>query len=656
MTGLACAEAVVDDRAIADETQGKNWLSSGRTYAEHHFSPLKSIHTGNVSKLGLAWYLDLEGQRTLQATPLAVDGKLFFSGTNGWVFAADARTGRLRWSFDPDLSNHPLKTSRPLFGSNRGVAFWKGRVYVATVDGRLVSLDAKTGRMIWSTQTLDEPGMQKIISGAPRAFNGMIFIGHGGYDSTRGYVTAYDAGTGDKLWRFHTVPGDPAKGFESNVMARAAKTWRGEWWKRGGHGVVWDTIVCDPQFNRIYVGTASAMAAGTRGDKLFSASIVALDANTGNYVWHYQVNPGEGLDYETNYDATAPIILADLTIAKKTRKVLMQAPKNGFFYVVDRTNGALISAEKIGKATWASRIDVQSGRPVNNTLLKDKNGRVTVWPSAFGLHDWQKMAFHPGTGLVYIPTAKLGMWFEGEVAGFGSNDPDDGSGSLLAWDPVLQEKRWEVRYPDSLWNGGTLATAGSLVFFGTGRGQLIAYDARTGDQVWSFDAGLGINAAPMSYAVDGVQYISVLVGYGGTANASRLADYGWRFNEQPRRLLTFALDAHAPLPAGKPPRFLVNVIDDPTIVIDEGLAAKGALLYGRCGVCHGINLENFASFAPDLRESALAVSWKGFNAVVREGTLAAAGMPMFGDLSEEEARAIYMFIRRRARETVQTTR
>jgi quinohemoprotein ethanol dehydrogenase len=649
----ASARGIVDTRSIADEEQGDNWLTNGRTYSERQFSPLSAIHAGNVQHLGLAWYLDLPRQRSLQASPLAVDGVLYFSGTNGWVFAVDARTGRLLWQFDPDLSAHPVRTRGAIFRANRGVAFWRGKVYVGTADGRLVALNAATGKEVWATQTFDEPNMQKNISGAPRAFNGKVIIGNGGYDTTRGFVTAYDAETGHKVWRFHTVPGDPAKGFESEAMARAAKTWPAEWWKQGGHGVAWDSMVYDPAFNRVYIGTATASGAKLQGDRLYSSSIVALDADTGHYVWHYQVNPGEALDYDPNYDATNQIILGDLNIAGKPRQVLMQAPKNGFFYVIDRTSGNLISAEKIGKVTWTDHIDIKTGRPVKIDQLKGKDGTVLIWPSAFGIHDWQAMSFHPRNGLVYIPTTQLGMWISGSSGGFGTSEPGEGIGGLLAWDPVAQRKRWEIHYEDCFWNGGVLSTAGNLVFQGTGRGQLLAYDAQTGKKLWSFDAGLGINAAPMTFAVDGVQYISVLVGYGGTANASKLADYGWRFNEQPRRLLTFALGQRTQLPPSNPPRFQVKAVDDPTLTIDATAAAKGAKAYARCGGCHGTNLENYASIAPDLRESGLALNWEAFNAVVREGVLAAAGMPKFDELSEDEAHAIFIYVRQRARETTQ---
>jgi quinohemoprotein ethanol dehydrogenase len=334
----------------------------------------------------------------------------------------------------------------------------------------------------------------------------------------------------------------------------------------------------------------------------------------------------------------------------------MQAPKNGFFYVIDRATGKVISTEKIGKVTWAERIDLTTGRPVEIPSARYKDDPVIVWPSAIGVHSWQKMSFNPRTGLVYIPTMKLGMQIGPKTADFNARDPDDGTGGLLAWDPVTRKKRWEVRYADSFWNSGTLTTAGNLVFHGTGRGYLYAYDARTGDKLWSFYAGLGINAAPMSFAVDGIQYISVLVGYGGTANISKLCDYGWRFNEQPRRLLTFTLGATSSLPAGMPPRFNVEAVDDPAFLVDDKLGGEGAKIYAsNCVGCHGSELANFASIAPDLRESRLAMNREAFKAVVQDGALLAGGMPRFDDLADKDVQALYMYVRQRAREAAHSS-
>lgn len=645
------ADEVVPNRATASKDQDGSWLSVGRTASESHYSPLESINDRNVKELGLAWFLDLPNQGTLQATPLAVEGVLYFSGSNGRVYAANGTTGQKLWEFDPDLAHH-LNSKNALLGANRGVAFWKDKVYVGIADGRLIALDAKTGAIVWSVQTFEDTSTFKSISGAPRVFNGKVVIGYGG-EAGRGYVTAYDADSGKKLWRFYTVPGDPAKGFENAAMAMAAKTWSGKWWQQPRNGTVWDSMTYDPQFNRLYLGTAngSPFDANERspggGDNLFVSSIVALDADTGQYVWHYQVTPRDTWDY----DATQTMILADLTVSGKSRPVLMQASKNGFFYVIDRTSGRLISAEKFAKATWADRIDRETGRPVETPKARDYS--EVIWPSQLGAHAWQPMSYNPNTGLAYVPTSQLGMRITSTDIDLSPKAVDDGSGSLLAWDPAMQKKRWEVRYYDSYWNGGTLTTGGNLVFQGTGRGEFSAYDANTGEKLWSFNAGLGIIAAPMTYAINGIQYISVLVGYGGTANFSQVCDYGWHFGEQQRRLLTFALGYRTPLPPGKPPRYTVDAVDDPSFVIDKNLAASGAEVYGNCANCHGARLENIGSFAPDLRESALAMNWDAFTGVVREGALANHGMPKFDELSDHDLRALYMYIRLRAREAAQ---
>jgi quinohemoprotein ethanol dehydrogenase len=674
----ALAQTVVDGRTIADETSGANWLSYGRTYSEQRYSPLRQVNTDNVNQLGLAWSLDLPGQRTLEATPLAVDGVLYFSGTFGKTFAVDARHGTLLWESDPDLAHHSPEKLRIGMGAHRGVALWRGKVYVGLTDGRLVALDAKTGAIVWSVQTFDEKA-RKSLSGAPRVFNGKVIIGHGGADyGTRGYVTVYDAETGRQLWRFYTVPGDPKNGFEDPAMRMAAATWDGEWWRWGGGGTVWDNITYDPKFNRVYlaVGNGSPWNANIRspgsGDNLFLCSIVALDADSGRYVWHYQINPRDSWDY----DATQQMVLADLSIAGKRREVLMQAPKNGFYYVIDRRTGKLLSAEKFAKVTWAERIDLVTGRPVEMNNLRYEKGPVEFWPSSAGAHNFQPMSFNPGTGLVYIPTMKTAMRiasarddrnlqdFDNEHRKYFpvqaseseliKRDPDDGTAGLLAWDPVAQKKRWEAHYADSFWNGGTMTTAGNLLFQGTGRGQFLAYDARSGKKLWSFDTDLGVIAAPATYEVDGVQYISLLVGYGGSAgNGTALFDYGWRFNEQPRRLLTFALNKHEPLPPTNPPRFALRAVDNPTLAIDSKIAADGEKVYhSSCFLCHGAHLQSTGSIAPDLRESRIAMNWDSFTAVVHEGTLAGAGMPKYADLTETDVRALYMYIRRMARDSL----
>ncbi|MFL6603914.1 MAG: PQQ-binding-like beta-propeller repeat protein [Steroidobacteraceae bacterium] len=656
-TSRAASVTSVDGRALGDEKQGANWLSVGRTYSENRFSPLAEINDGTVRRLRLAWHLDLPNEGALQGTPLAADGLLYFSGSRSGVYAVDGKTGHRLWEFDPDLSHHPQDTRSALYGGNHGLAYWRGKVYVGTVDGRLVALDARTGALVWSVNTFETPTMPKRITGAPRVCSGKVIIGFKGSGGARGYVSEYDAESGKKLWRFYTVPGDPSRGFENPQMAMAAKTWSGQWWKAGGNGSVWDGITCDPDFNRVYIGTADggnayegSQALSPTGDMLFTSSIIALDADTGAYAWHLQINPHDDMEF----DAASQMILAELPESGGTRKVLMVAPKNGFFYVVDRQTGKLLSAEKFEKATWAERIDLKTGRPVEAPHLRDGSTELEIWPTGVGAHSWQAMSFNPDTGLAYIPTMRMG-WRSGPHPGSidrSPQNPDEGTAGLVAWDPVAQRKRWEVRYADSLWNGGTLTTAGNLVFQGTGRGQFVVYNANTGEKLWSFNAGLGVIAAPMTYEAGGVQYVSILVGYGCFFQLN----YGWHFNEQPRRLLTFALDARDSLPRTPAPRFDVHAVDDSSITIDEKEAASGAKVYQShlCFECHGSELENFTSMSPDLRESRLALSWDAFHTVVHDGALAPLGMPKFQEIGDEDLRAVYMYIRQQAREATRS--
>jgi quinohemoprotein ethanol dehydrogenase len=672
-TALATQAATrVDTRAIADEQRSDGWLSYGRSYSEQRFSPLAEINADTAATLGLAWYLDLPGVNSLEATPLMVDGMLYFSAHNSVVFAVDARNGTLRWRYDPEVWRHAGKRLRQLFPANRGVAFWKGRVYVGTYDGRLIALDARSGKQVWSTQTLAD-GATGYISGAPRAFDGMVIIGQGGTEAgaSRGYVTAYDAATGKQRWRFYTVPGNPAKGFENAAMAAAANTWSGEWWKHGGGGTPWNAITYDPEFDRVYIGTGNGapwnhkVRSPEGGDNLFVCSIVALDAKSGEYVWHYQTNPGETWDYTSTQD----IVLADLAIGTTMRKVIMHAPKNGFFYVIDRADGKLISAEKLGKVTWAERIDLGTGRPVENPEARFPTGAGLVYPSGAGLHNWQAMSFSPRTGLVYVPTVEMPQYYSDksidranwQARPFAFNTGYDVidveglgevkiSGSLLAWDPVAQRKVWEAPLP-GFWNGGTLTTAGELVFQGNAGGEFAAYHARSGAKVWSSNVGHGIVAAPITYQLDDTQYVAILSGWGGTLAGMfglGTAPYGWLYGQQPRRLLVYALNGKAQLPIS-PKADAPTVLDDRALVIDEALAAAGKQLFNSgCQSCHGF-MAVAGGVAPDVRASALALDYQAFHTLLVQGGLEARGMPKYDDLTDAEIRGLFMYIRQRAR-------
>ena len=640
-----------------------NWLSHDGSADATAYSPMDSINSKNVNRLGLVWSLDLPGEHSLQATPLAVDGVLYFSGSYSAVYAVDARTGKLLWKYDPEIwKNDPAKIrfSLPV---TRGVGYSDGRIFAATLAGRLLALDAKTGKPLWDVPTVAADSMQS-INAAPRVFNGKVFIGNSGSDfGARGYVTAFDATSGRQLWRFYTAPGTPQENAGDPVMERAAATWSGEYWKTGTGGDVWDSITFDQELNRIYIGTGNgpydASERDTGGaDHLYAASIIALDADTGKYLWHYQTTPHDVWDF----DATQQMTLADLVIQGERRKVLMQAPKNGFFYVLDRRDGKLISAQKTGKVTWAERIEPATGRPVEAVHARYGTGESVVWPGPLGAHSVQTMSFSPKTGLVYLPYMRLGVRYVrnpteangmllGDL-GISSVDgnPANAKGALLAWDPVEQRARWSVPVA-TIWNGGTLATGGGLVFQGAADGYLSAYDAAAGQQLWRFNAKLGINAAPISYSVSGQQYISVLVGYGGSAAVWGM-NVGWKFNAQPRRLLTFALGGKATVPATPGPDLTVKALDDPTLKLEEADVRAGRLLYMQCVVCHGLNLNSTGSPAPDLRESAIALRVDSLSALLHQGTLQSGGMPRFDALSEDQIKQIHAYVRAGAREVL----
>ncbi len=649
---LPCAATLP---ALADEPgAGRDWRGHNGGTDETAYSRLSQVSMANVARLGLRWYLDLPDERMLEATPLAVDGVLYFTGSYSKVYAVDAVTGKLLWSHDPQVWQHNPDKFKMTLPVNRGVAYADGRVFATTVDGRLIALDAKSGKVLWSIEAVPLQS-RYTLNAAPRVLRDKVLIGSGGGDfGERGCVTAYDTKTGRSLWRFYVVPASVQESADDPAMARAAATWQ----SKPAGGAPWDSITVDPQFNRVYVGTGNPSPndpadRGGGGDDLYTTSVVALDADTGRYLWHYQVNPRDAWDF----DAAEQMVLADINVEGHLIYALMQAPKNGFFYVLDRTTGRLVSAEKLGKATWAERIDLTTGRPVDTPNNRYETGPVNIWPSAGGAHAWQTMAFDPQTGLVYVPTMQIGVRY-GQHSGqalYGGlaietvrEDDRDNKGALVAWDPVRQSARWTVRH-DHPFNGGALATAGGLVFEGDADGYLCGYDAATGAVLWRFNAGLGIIAAPISYQVDGRQYLSVLVGYGST-NMMGVMNAGWKFGAQPRRLLTFALDGRAVLPPGNPRDFAVHAVDDPALQIDVTRATQGAGLFTlRCSGCHGIRAESAGPPAPDLRESRLALNRDTFVRVVHDGILVSHGMPGFTDLDEGQLDGLYEYVRSVAR-------
>jgi quinohemoprotein ethanol dehydrogenase len=671
---LACsaAHAVgrIDDAALEDESNTADWLAYGRTQSEQRFSPLTAINATNVATLGVAWYRDLPDDNGLVATPLVANGVMYITGARNIVQAVSATTGAPIWRFDPKVAEHAGDRMRVSFlHGSRGVALWGDKVYSATVDGRLIALDAKTGREVWSVMTVD-PELALYLTGAPKVFKGKVLIGNGGTENGpgRGYVTAYDAETGKQAWRFWIVPGNPADGFESPAMAMAAKTWTGEWWKHGGGGNAWHGFTYDAELDTLYIGTGNGSPWNQKirspggGDNLFLCSIVALDPDSGAYKWHYQTTPGETWDFNSNMD----IVLADLTIEGKVVKALMHAPKNGFFYVIDRNTGKLLSAEPFAETTWASRIDLATGRPVEVPGARYESGSAVVTPGPFGAHNWPPMSFNPATGLVYIPTihqahvftdmgVKTDSWASPDwqasapTEGMGVDTAEligDPFGSLQAWNPVTHERVWEVRL-DTVWNPGTLTTAGNLVFQGRADGDLFAYDARTGKVLWRTELGLGIAAPPITYAIGGRQYGALLVGWGSAAATSaESAALGWAYKAQTRRLVAFALDGTTTLPAQPPPHVPVPIAA-PFFEVDAAKAGLGEEVYGQCAFCHGPGAIS-GGLAPDLRASPIVLTKESFADVLRSGSRRALGMPSYENLSDTQLEELRHYIRGQA--------
>lgn len=670
----APSPANVDDRRLASAAgDADNWMSYGRDWDEQRFSPLDQINDRNIADLELAWSLELDTARGQEATPLIVDGVIYTSTAWSKIMAVNAATGELLWMHDPQVIG--AKAAHACCDVvNRGVAVWKGNVFAGTLDGRLIALDAATGELLWSVVTVDQE-LPYTITMAPRVYRDKVIIGNSGAElGVRGYVSAYDTATGNLVWRFYTVPGNPADGpdgaaSDSAIEKLALPTWHGQWWELGGGGTVWDSVVYDRKYNQLLIGVGNGspwnhrIRSEGKGDNLFLSSIVAVDPDTGEYKWHYQANPGETWDF-TN---TQQITLATLEVDGRARDVLMQAPKNGFFYVLDRKDGKLISADPFANQTWAERIDLETGRPIETAGARYEDEPFFTLPSGIGAHAWMPMSYSPKTGLVYIPVMNFpltysndesyevhkGRWNTGvsflrrSEASDVSGEVDDRRaemsklvGELVAWDPVARKARWKVER-DWPWNGGTLATAGNLVFQGTVHGEFEAYSADRGEKLWSFQTHRGIVAGPVSYRVNGEQYIAVMAGYGGSMGMASPSPFEKR--RMPNGIIVaFKLKGGGALPPYAP-QLLAPANPSTEEFTPEQIAEGREHYYAFCAICHS------GPVNPDLRRSGLLADADAWRMVVIDGALEQNGMASFRDyLSGEETEAIRAYVNQQA--------
>lgn len=659
------------ERLLKAADEPSQWMTYNGTYEEQRFSRLEQINRENVKQLGLAWFADYDTNLAQTGTPLYIDGVIYVSTAWSKVYAFDAKTGKQLWQYNPKVPGEwAVKVCCGLV--NRGIAAWNGKIYVGTLDARLVAIDAKTGEEAWSILTIDadklnDPLYRYSITGAPRVVKGKVLIGNsGGEYGVRGYISAYDAETGKQAWRFYTVPGNPKHGFENAAMEKAAKTWGdGDWWKLGGGGTVWDAIVYDPTSDLLYFGTGNGTPWNQRdrdptgGDNLYLASIIALKAETGEYVWHYQTTPADNWDY----DAVSPMTLANLTIDGKERRVLMQPCKNGFFYMLDAASGELLRAQPFTEVNWADGVDMKTGRPIEVKQARYSEGKpFNGLPGAQGAHGWHSNAFSPETGLMYIPTQhayfpwvedpsykpsdvgyNLGIDFTAQFTYYRQNPQAKQGfvGFLQAWDPINGTTVWKGEENQGP-TGGAVATAGGLVFQGGGSSQEFrAYDARTGEKVWSTKVQTGVVAAPITFELEGQQYVAISVG------GNQLGGY---YAPNYSRMLVFGLGGKVELPPMQ--EYVPRPLDPPPATANEQIVKAGAEKYSQyCAACHGQNGQTRGANFPDLTRTPLLHSQEGFDNVVLKGVLAERGMASFAAaLKPEDAQAIRAFIVDRANE------
>lgn len=657
---LFAAGDVTEERVLAEAGDGSNWFVKGGNFRGEHFSPLRAVNDETVTELGLAWATNLPVPDGISATPIVVDGMIYLSGAYSLVFAVDAASGSVVWQYDPGVRSRLAQYPEISWAArvNRGVAVWQGKVLATTADCRLIALDAKTGKETWSVQTCD-PALGYRITDSPYVGGDSVFVGNAGsesYEKNRGYVSAYDIESGELKWRFYTVPSDRPEENTSGAMKMAAKTWSGTALEKfGGGGSAWNEMTYDPESGLLFFGTAGALPYDFRlrspdgGDNLFLSSVVAVNAGTGEYVWHYQTVPEDSWEY----NATMNIVLADLNIDGDQRQTLLIAPKNGFHYVLDRHTGELIAADKFAKVNWATHINLETGKPVYDPAAAywaRPDEAVAVWPNMWGAHSWNPMAYHPQLELVYIPVIDVPT----VVTGYDNGDfldtleiltEVDGQpfspGKLVAWDPVENRPRWTVDH-DLPFNGGVLATAGNLVFQGDAYGRFNAYAADSGEKLWSVATGSNITAAPVSYALGDRQYVLVPVGAGGGVQFLYPQMHAGEQVRGPTRLMAFALGEKTPMPS-------VRADSRPLPPQPELDASPEELERGRqifsweCKGCHGNNaVARFGGSVPDLRY-ATADTHAAWHGIVIGGALQMNGMPRF-ELSIEESEAVRNYV------------
>lgn len=666
--------AAVDTARISAASAADEWLTYGGTYDEQRHSKLDKINKENVSQLGVAWTYDLATNRGVESTPIVVDGVMYVTSAWSVVYALDAKTGAEKWVYDPAV-DRAVGVKACCDVVNRGVAVYDGKVYVGVIDGRLEALNAETGEVVWSKVTVDQT-KPYTITGAPRVVNGKVLIGNGGAElGVRGYLSAYDTSSGDLVWRFYTVP-NPAKQPDGEASDDAFVkvgnvTWgdEGAWTTDGGGGTVWDSIVYDEVNNQIIFGVGNGSPWNRKfrdpsgGDNLFLSSIVAVDAETGTYKWHFQTTPGDNWDYT----ATQTIILADLPLGEggAKRRVAMQAPKNGFFYVVDAATGKYISGDAFVPVNWATGLDA-NGRPIEVAAARYAKEPFQQTPGPLGGHNWQPMAYNPDLGLAYIPAQEIPQAYAEDPrfasrptgwntgidfsAGVPPIAPPEVAkmlraslkGRLIAWDPVARKPRWTVEH-ENAWNGGVLSTAGGLVFQGRLTGDFSAFDAATGDKLWTYQLKSGGASGPGTYMIDGEQYVTITTGWG---SAFALA-------------AGFAFDEKVTSSVGKVVTFKVGGTKE---IADSGLTpieaapkgdafgslamiSEGTVHYARnCAVCHG-PLAVSSGVLPDLRWSMITGNKDAWKGAVLDGNLSANGMVSFSEyLTADEAEAIRAYV------------